>query len=65
MGSNQKLAKLKSQEYAKRITNKKPMGNQIAKPSSAGPMIIGFFAFVIIGSALFQIIGAFMKTADK
>ena len=57
-----KLAKLKSKEFAKKITGKGKGTETKEKASKAGPFLIGFFAFVIIGSAIFQILNAFMKT---
>lgn len=56
-----KLAKLRSKAFAKRIDNKKPKSTFEEIKSNAGPYLIAFFAFVVIGSAVFQILGAFVK----
>lgn len=56
-----KLAKLRSKQFSKRIDNKKPKSTFEEIKKNAGPYLIAFFAFVIVGSALFQILGAFVK----
>ena len=56
-----KLAKLRSKEFAKRIDKKPKKTTYEQIKSSAGPYLIAFFAFVLVGSVVFQIIGAFMK----
>jgi hypothetical protein len=59
-----KLAKLRSKQFAKNINSKKPKSMFDEIKTNAGPYIIAFFACVIVGSLLFQVLGAFTKQND-
>lgn len=57
-----KLQKRRSEQFAKRVEGKKKKSAFKEIKNSAGPYLIAFFAFVLIGSVVFQILGSFFKT---
>ena len=59
-----KLAKLRCKQFAKKIDSKRSKSTFEEIKANAGPYLIAFFAFVIVGSAVFQILGAFTKQQD-
>lgn len=56
-----KLAKLRSRAFAKKIDNKRPKSTFEEIKENAGPYLIAFVACVVIGSLVFKILGAFVK----
>lgn len=49
--------RLRSQQFEKKITKRgKAVAGEKSERSPYGPIVIGFFLFVVVGSALFQII---------
>ncbi|KAL6517981.1 hypothetical protein OROMI_033682 [Orobanche minor] len=59
MTTSRRLADRKVTKFEKNIKKRGAIGETTKKKGSSypvGPMVIGFFIFVVIGSSLFQII---------
>jgi hypothetical protein len=56
-----KLARLRSKKFARRIDNKKPKSTFTEIKENAGPYIIAFLICLVVGSLLFKVMGSFVK----
>ncbi|KAL9257641.1 Stress-associated endoplasmic reticulum protein 2-like protein [Drosera capensis] len=58
MTTSRRLADKKTQKFEKNITRRGIVPETTKKESNypVGPVLLGFFVFVVIGSSLFQII---------
>ncbi|KZV28195.1 stress-associated endoplasmic reticulum protein 2 [Dorcoceras hygrometricum] len=59
MTTSRRLADRKIERFDKNITKRGSISDSTSKKGnnySAGPILLGFFIFVVIGSSLFQII---------
>ncbi|XXG44860.1 hypothetical protein AAC387_Pa02g0099 [Persea americana] len=59
MTTSRRLADRKVEKFEKNITKRGAVPETVAKKGNdypVGPVLLGFFVFVVIGSSLFQII---------